>query len=450
MTDGSEQERNPLPLSGPGEVIPEPPEVPGYADFEYLNQGGMGTVWRARQLGTGREVALKVLSPRILGPGGQARIRFEREVTIAARLEHPNIARLYESGVHEKSYFYAMELIDGQPLDEYVAKQKLPTRAILQLMYSVCHAVQWAHQRGIIHRDLKPSNILVTSDGQPHVLDFGLARDLLSQESDQGLSVEGDLIGTPKFMSPEQAVGDVDAVDTRSDVYSLGVILYHLLTRDWPYDVTGSLYRICQRIQEHEPIRPSSSDPGFDKDLEAILLKALAKQPQERYRSAGELADDIHRWLQGMPVAARSVDTIYLLKKFILRHRAAAVTALLLFAIIISAASISGYILTQKYFLEQRLDASVQQGEDTYEQTRALLQQAAFSVFMPEQTTRPEMTESDRCLWNFAFAEFLFAKGHAQEARQLYQGCLDAEVDTRDPLYWLREKASERMKELDQ
>jgi serine/threonine protein kinase len=450
MSDGDQTERIALPLSGPGEPAPEPPQVDGYEVLEWLGEGGMGSVWRARQLSTDRVVALKVMSQRILRSKGNAASRFEREVTLAARLEHPNIARVYESGVHRSSYFYAMELIDGRPLDQYVRKQGLPVKAILQLMDAVCQAVQAAHRRGIIHRDLKPSNILVTSDGQPHVLDFGLARDLLSQDRDREVSVNGDLIGTLAFMSPEQAAGDVDAVDTRSDVYSLGVILYNLLTDRWPYVVTGPDYGVLKRIQEDEPVHPSTFVSAFDRDLEAILLKALAKQPKERYRFAGELAEDIERWLQGLPVAARSIDTIYLLKKFILRNRAAIITVLLVFVIITSAVSIAGYALFQKYLLQRKLDRGIPSNVDAYERTRVMLQQAAFSVFVPEERQSPEVTESDKCFWDFTFAEFLLINGRPQEARELYQKCLNAKVDEKDRVYWLREKAGERVRELGQ
>jgi len=440
MSDRDDAERDALPLSGPGDLSPEPPRISGYEIIDLLGEGGMGTVWRARQLGTRREIALKVMSPRMLRSKRSARIRFEREVTLAARLEHPNIARIYESGIDEDRYFYAMELIQGQPLDEYAREHRLSRQAVVLLMYTVCQAVQFAHQRGIIHRDLKPSNILVTPDGQPHVLDFGLARDLLSQGDDKGVSVDGDLIGTPIFMSPEQAAGDIEMIDTRSDVYSLGVILYHLLTGDWPYEVAGSPYRVCQRILEQEPVRPSTVTSGVDRDLEAVLLKALAKLPQERYRFAGELGDDIDRWLKRLPVSARSIDAVYLLRKFIWRHRAATAVALLIFAILLGAASMAGYAISEQRRLR----------EDTYEQTLGLLQQAAFSVFVPEEARQPDVTEGDRCFWSFAFAEFLLRNGHPKEAEELYRRCLATEIDNDDTAYWVKEKAAERITELGQ
>ncbi|MHC4439716.1 MAG: serine/threonine protein kinase, partial [Planctomycetota bacterium] len=159
-------------LSGPGDPEPEPPQLDGYEILEFLGAGGMGIVWCAKQLGTNRQVALKVLNQSFLKSKGKAKIRFEREVTIAARLEHPSIARVYESGIHKNHYFYVMELIHGEALNQYVQHQKLPTRKILQLMHKVCQAVQYAHQNGIIHRDLKHSNIMVTPDGQPKVVDF--------------------------------------------------------------------------------------------------------------------------------------------------------------------------------------------------------------------------------------------------------------------------------------
>ena len=207
---------------------PEPscdaPHVEGYEIKGKLAEGGMGSVWRAVQLSTHREVALKLIGTGFIG-SEKARRRFEREVELAASLAHPNIARVYDSGLHHGVYYYAMELVSGAHLDGYVRTRQLTQREILELMLKVCQAIQHAHQRGVIHRDLKPSNILVTQDGEPHVLDFGLAKSLLQDDPNLTLSEEGQWHGTVPFMSPEQAAGHHRQLDTRTDVYSLGVML---------------------------------------------------------------------------------------------------------------------------------------------------------------------------------------------------------------------------------
>jgi len=369
-----EFENERLPLSGPGERSPEAPHIEGYEILELLGKGGMGNVWRAKQLSTSREVALKVMSREILG-SSEAKKRFEREVELAARLEHPNIARVYDSGVHQQVYYYAMELLEGEPLDQYVFDQECSSRETLELMQTVCQAVQYAHQRGIIHRDLKPSNIYVTPDGQPHILDFGLARDLLSKDQDRKLSIAGSIMGTLIFMSPEQAAGNTDGVDTRSDVYSLGVIQYYLLTHDWPYDVTGSDYEILKNIQEQEPNRPRNMERRFDSDLEAILLKALAKDSDQRYQSLSELEHDITCWLEGLPIVSRSVNSLYLLRKIIKRHRYATAVVGSLALIVLAF----GLIIQDVYRSKIKADAYSEALEEVWEE-----QNRADAEFFPE------------------------------------------------------------------
>jgi serine/threonine protein kinase len=361
MSDADQLREHLLPLSGPGESAPEPPQIDGYEIIGLLGEGGMGAVWRARQLSTDRIVALKVMKERSLRSTDSARSRFEREVTLAARLEHPGIARVYESGIHKNKYFYAMELIEGEAPDAYAQRRALSSKAILELMHKVCLAVQHAHQHGVIHRDLKPSNILVTPDGQPHILDFGLARDLLMEDRDGRVSIDGDLIGTLPFMSPEQVTGRPDMVDTRSDVYSLGVILYRLLTGRFPYDVCGTTMETLQNITSVDPARPRRILRTLDTDVEAVLLKALAKDPAGRYPSAAELAEDIRRWLEGLPVSAKSLSTVYVLHKLI-RRRALASTViglLLLICVAFSAAYLYVYIRWQ----EERLSLAVTTAE---------------------------------------------------------------------------------------
>ncbi len=320
-----------------------PPGAPKLADYQVvgrLGEGGMGVVWRAVQRSTRREGALKVLSAATVG-SERARRRFEREVELAARLEDPRIARVYDAGVEHGIPYYAMQLVEGKPLDVHVRETHASPRDTLTLLRSVAEAVQHAHQRGIIHRDLKPSNILVRGDGEPVVLDFGLAKALETSEAEAGVSVAGQVAGTPAYMSPEQAAGHDEQIDTRSDVYSLGVILYRLLTGQSPHDLTGSSLEVMRRIAEVEPRRPRQSTPDatriIDPELETLLLKCLSRDPDRRYDSAGALAQDLGNYLAGEPLLAKRPTATYILRKRLRRHRvpvvvAAAVVMLLLFS----------------------------------------------------------------------------------------------------------------------
>jgi eukaryotic-like serine/threonine-protein kinase len=294
-----------------------PPSLAGYMIIGPPMRGGMGTVWPAKQLGTRRTVAIKMLGTQHLtGPG---RVRFVREVELSAKLQHPNIARIYDSGVHQGDYFYAMEMIDGLSLDQCVAKRKLNQAQILELMRLVAQAVQHAHLRGVIHCDLKPANILVSEDGQPHVLDFGLA--LLTTTRPDGLTENGSAPGTPSYMSPEQAGGLLEKIDVRTDVYSLGKILYQLLTGQPAHRLDGPITDVLRRIATQEIQPPRQAAPKLNRELSALLLKALNHDPEKRYASAGELGRDIQHFQAGEPLAAVRSSTLYLLRKRMAKHR---------------------------------------------------------------------------------------------------------------------------------
>ena len=309
-----------------------PPDIDGYEVISKLGEAGQGQVWRALHLGTHLEVALKV--PRVgLSSSRKALARFEREVEVAARLRHPNIARIHDSGVHQGLYYYTMDLIEGVNLDQYVRQAHLSHQEILKLMRIICQAVQYAHQNGVIHRDLKPSNIVVAKDGKPFIVDFGLAKSLLEDDLNITVSADGEAAGTPAYMSPEQAAGRLDEIDTRTDVYSLGVMLFALLIGEYPHDLSGSRGEVLRRIAEEEVRRPRKLDPKLDKDLEVLLLKSLENAPDRRYVSAGELARDIDNYLNGAPLIAGPQSGLYQVRKFVRRHKSLVGGILVVFAV---------------------------------------------------------------------------------------------------------------------
>ncbi len=313
--------------SEPGVEDPElvnAPTLEGYDITKKLGQGGMGAVWKAVQIGTGREVAIKTMQMARISE--EAKTRFGLEIEVTAQLDHPNIGRLYESRLDDHLCFYAMELIDGNNLEDLNEKgPKLSDRDALRLMEKVCRAVGFAHQKGIIHRDLKPGNIMLTRDREPKVVDFGLAKlvehDKTERKNDSKLTSDGTQLGTPAYMSPEQVRADQTQIDTRSDVYALGVILYEMVVGDHPHGLDGSLFSLFTRIMTDEVRPPSKLRKDIPRDIEALLLKALAKNPADRYATAGELADDIKRYLDGEPLLAQPQTAVYVLKKKILKHK---------------------------------------------------------------------------------------------------------------------------------
>ncbi len=293
---------------------------------ELLGEGGFGSVWRASQTEpVRREVAVKLLK---LGmASGEVLTRFEAERQALAMMDHAGIAKVFDAGVTENGRpYFVMELSRGVPLTDYCDQQRLDLDQRLQLFIGVCAAVQHAHQKGIIHRDLKPSNILVSEvDGQPQpkVIDFGIAKATEQQLTDNSLhTIAGQLMGTPGYMSPEQATGSSD-IDTRSDVYSLGVILYKLLTNKSPHNLEGTPLEVLQQIAKEEIIRPRAQRPGLHQELEAILLKALSRNRDDRYSSAGSLSSELRRFLDGDPISAAPATTIYFLKKRLQKHKVA-------------------------------------------------------------------------------------------------------------------------------
>ena len=306
-----------------------PASVGRYRIIRLLGEGGMGTVYEAEQEEPRRVVALKVIK---LGLATPDRLRrFRRESQALARLQHPGIAQIYESSTADAGFgpqpFFAMEFIRGLPLKKYAEVHRLNTRQKLLLMVKICEAVHHAHQRGLIHRDLKPGNILVDETGQPKILDFGVARvteiDLPEGDSHPTMQTGlGQLVGTLAYMSPEQVLGDPLEVDTRSDVYALGIILYELLSGRLPYKVNyRQLPEAVHTIRDEEPVSLSSIDRDYRGDIETLVRKALEKHKTRRYTSAADLGADIQRYLNDEPITARPPSAGYQLQKFARRHR---------------------------------------------------------------------------------------------------------------------------------
>ncbi len=314
-----------------------PPAMPadafsGYRILGEIHRGGQGVVYQALQESTRRKVAIKVLKE---GPLADAveRARFEREVDALSRLKHPNIVTIHDRGQAGGYSYLVMDYVAGDALDDYLADNIFDTtlEGRLALFVKICDAVNAAHVRGVIHRDLKPGNIRIDEEGEPRVLDFGLAKFELgggvagALGRSRNLTESGQFVGSLPWASPEQAAGRSDLIDTRTDVYALGVILYQMLTGDFPYSVVASLPDVLNNILHVEPIRPRTIQSALDDEIETIVLKCLAKEPERRYQSAGELSRDVGRYLAGEPIEAKRDSHWYVLRKSLRRHRTAAV-----------------------------------------------------------------------------------------------------------------------------
>lgn len=420
--------------SDPGSVLAElqrehreragRPTIEGYEDFEELHRGGQGIVYSATQRSTRQRVAIKVLREGMYASASERR-RFEREIEVVATMRHANIVRVYDSGVSRDGRLYCvMEYIEGAPLDDYVRKAGKrhggagpAVDETLKLLTKICDAVNYAHQRGVLHRDLKPSNIRVDDSGDPHVLDFGLAKPLRAEggreNSGPELSVAGQFMGSLPWASPEQVRGE--ALDIRSDVYSLGVVSYQLLVGRFPYPVVGNIRDVSNSILETEPGRPHGA---LGADVDTILLKCLAKAPAQRYQTVGDLGRDIRHYLAGEPIEARRDSTLYTLQKALRRHRLAAIAALVVMAAVVLGLVISLIFWRAAVRARDRAIAAEAEAKARYNDVREM---ATAFIYDFEEQVRPLAGSTPA-------RKFIVSRGLAYLDRLLAQGGDDPEL----------------------
>lgn len=326
----------PIPPPGPstlgkvadsGETLPLLPPPGGYSFLREIHRGGQGVVFEGIQNNTGRRVAIKVRRGGLFS-GTRDIERFEREVDILAQLHHPCIVRIIDTGIRHGDPYFVMDYVDGPSLDEFLAQQSPELDELVALFSRIVEAVNAAHLRGVMHRDLKPHNILVEAPPgkppEPRLLDFGLAR-LTTEDVSSPHTITGQFVGSLPWASPEQTEGVQSRIDLRTDVYSLGVLLFYMLTGSMPYQTDGLLPEVISTIRNVAPIRPSALRKDLPADLDVITLRCLAKDPARRYQSASELLDDLRRFTARLPIMARPPSVIYQLSLFARRNRPAAI-----------------------------------------------------------------------------------------------------------------------------
>jgi serine/threonine protein kinase len=369
--------------------------IPGYEILREISHGGQGVVYEAMQSAPRRRVAVKVLLDCQHSPAAQR--RFAREIDLIAHLRHPNIISVFHSGTTSGGRpFYVMDFVAGEPLDRFVRMTGMGLEEALRLFVIVCDAVQYAHQKGVLHRDLKPSNVVVDRGGVPHILDLGLAK-RMGVRAEPSISMTREVLGTLPFMSPEQAAGRSEEVDTRTDVYALGVMLYQLLTGKYPFATKGNVSEAIHSIMEESPCPPTRAwtpesgiahrtprwwraDPcPIDHELETIVYKALAKERERRYQSAGEFARDVEHYLAGEPIEARRDSIAYILWKQSRRlFRRTPVVALGLLCAILAPGLVASLVFWRNASRER----------DVAQAAMSFLNQDVFQALDPEQMGR--------------------------------------------------------------
>src|SRR5438132_4104509 len=344
---------NAKPTSGVKEAVRAATMLGELGDYELLEEigrGAQGVVFRARQKSLNRTVALKVIGLGQWATKAHLK-RFRREAEAAARLDHPCIVPIYEVGEREGSCYFSMKFVEGGQLDEAVRRTPMPIRQAAELIAKVARTVHFAHEHSILHRDIKPGNILLDQKGEPHLTDFGLAR-LVETESTITRTME--VVGTPSYMAPEQAVGDNDVVTSATDVYGLGAVFYQLLTGQPPF-AGRTTYEVIKLLLDTEPRQPCLFNPKIDRDLSTICLKCLEKDPKRRYSSALALAEDLERWLKHEPILARHTGILARGKKWVWRNP----TGALLTVSLVALATAAGWIVWKTEFIRHPLTTGI-------------------------------------------------------------------------------------------
>jgi len=331
----------------------QPRMLGDFGDYEVqkeIGRGGQGVVYRARQKSLNRTVALKVIGLGHWATESHLK-RFRREAEAAASLEHPCIVPIYEVGERDGSCYFSMQFIDGGQLDEVTNRQPMPVRHAVELIAKLARTVHYAHEHSILHRDIKPGNILLDGKGEPHLTDFGLARLV---ETESSVTHTLDVLGTPSYMAPEQAVGNNGAISSATDVYGLGAVLYQLLTGHPPF-AGGTTYETIKLLLDTEPRRPRLLNPKIDRDLSTICLQCLEKDPQRRYSSALALAEDLERWLNHEPIEARRTGIVTRSRKWVRRNPSIAVMA----AMSLALAAPLGVIIWKSEFVRRPVTTGI-------------------------------------------------------------------------------------------
>jgi tetratricopeptide (TPR) repeat protein len=341
------------------------PQLPGYQISEFVSRGGQGAVFRATQLNTGREVAVKV----IWAPPERDRrtvSRFEREVQILGRLDHPSIVGVLDSGSTSDCLYCVMDYVRGMALDAYFRAHNTALPERVDVLAKICDALHIAHLHGVIHRDVKPANIRVDTAGDPHLLDFGLAKEAaVDREGASHIAhtATGEFVGSLPWASPEQVSREPDRLDIRTDIYSIGVVLYQVLADRLPYSVMGPLPTAIQRICDEDPPKPSKFNRAINDELDAIVMRCLRKRPDDRYQSAGELARDLRSYRAGEPVMARSDSGWYLLRKTLRRNRGAVTAAGVGLLVACYSFGLLGYLYQRESALLDETEAALTASE---------------------------------------------------------------------------------------
>ncbi len=386
-----------------------------YEVVSEIARGGMGIVFKARQTKLRRTVALKMILAGRLASETDVD-RFHREARSAAALHHPNIVGVYEVGTHEGHHYFTMDFVESQSLASIISGESLAPRRTAKLLAKISDAIHYAHGQGVLHRDLKPANVLIDEAGEPHVTDFGLAKTLADDVSGAELTSTGQILGTPGYMSPEQASAKHDLVSVASDVYSLGAVLYACLCGRAPF-VADSAIDTIRQVIEKEPVSLRLLNPGVPKDLETICLKCLQKEPHRRYGTAGEMADDLRRFFDGRPVLARPIARATRAWRWAKRNPWVASLATLSVALLLTGTAVSSYFA---YEAEQRAIAEKLEHDRADRETAAatLAKKTTESALAREAAARGD-AESARDAEATARREAEKALANEQAARRL-------------------------------